>query len=398
MAETIKYRSVTRKLRTIFYSVFYGSITQVNNVVYSAAAVLLFSKEHWGEYSQLVISVSLFQTITSWGSREFMASTQALSFRSELARNLTGRLLILLPAAILILLFFRDYPLLSVVFLISKFFSSAYDILIVKERRFFKAFLAEIGLVSIFLLSVFGFRQLFLKDRTYFIILMVAIELLRTIAYKGLLRQSDLTWPGIKTVFDDLRAALPFFGNGLMGFLGSRVDSLMAVFYLGAAGLAVYQVSFNFVFLFQSLANQIFYTYVFHFRRVNIEVKRRVIVNNLLLGILVTIVFFLMMYFICGPVYRLDYGILNYLMLSTMVLLCFWHVPYVYLLYQNNGAKKIVVLTGLSVLAFLCFLLVLSACQMTGTFNTFFYSAFAAQVFRSASFYVAGKRYLTTAI
>lgn len=392
MAGTGINRSDLRKIRTLTFSVAYSLSSQLTNIVLSAITVFFLSRDFWGEYSRIVLSTSFFVVLCSWGSREYLTTRHNNNFREALAGNLLSRLPLLIVSLLIISFTFRELALAAALFLVLRFINATYEILNYRERRFGIVLAGECCFVVVFLLVLVMFRQQIALHVSYFLLLMLGLEALRLIIYLFAFKP-DVALKPVR-FGSELKAAVPFFLNAMVGFVGSRCDSLLALFYFNNSELAIYQVAFNFVFLFQALCNFMFYTYSTHFYRLNAAVKSAIIKKYMLLGALISLLFYAILMIALNFVYNADAGPFLCLLLTLFVLASFIQQPYIYLIYQQKKVDLISVTGAVSIPVFAGLLLVMNALSPRTVFYNFVWSALLAHVFRVVVFYVAGKKYL----
>jgi hypothetical protein len=383
-----------RKAKTLALSVFFNIWLQLSGLVYSAFTVLFISKEYWGDYSKIIISISFFLVLCNWGSREFLTTSRNPDFRHSVAENLFKRIALLLLSVILIAYTFRDHPMFSALFLCLRFINNSFEIVIYKERKFRGVIIFEMIAAFLFITALYLFKEIVAQNFSYFLLIFLCIECTRTLIYSLALNMKLNKFSSAVSFYEELKDSFPFFINSLSGYYASRIDSLLAIFYFNSTQMATYQIMFNFVFLFQGLSNYIFYTYAFHFYRLTERVKRRVIKKYILLGTFIAIIFLAVINVLFKTWYMITIGNGTYILLSAFVLLSFLHQPYIYLIYQNRKAIYISYVGFASMVIFGTFLVSFNYLFTGSLFNNFILSAFIGQCFRSASFYILGNRFL----
>lgn len=386
--------SLLRKVQVISLSVSYGMAAQLSSFVFSALTVHFISQDFWGEYCRILLTLALFQVVCNWGSREYLVTGDNKNFRSALWRNVWVRLPILLVCIPLLMIASPAYAMFSALLLLARFFTGSFEILVYKERRFVEVLAIEVVFILVFSIAISLFRTWLGSSFVYFLAMLLCLELLKTTTYFLILNRGLFSKTTTGQQFNELKASFPFFINALVGFLSSRGDSLLALFYFNNGELAVYQIAFNLVFIFQALSNLIFYTYSFHFARLNRRVKLKVIRAYIFVGFLISLFFSVFTASLLKNWYRIDLPIFTYLLLSLFVLLSFVHQPYIYLIYQQKKTLRISAISIVSVIVFLVCLAILHLAFPVALFNNFILSAFTAQLFRSAAFYLIGKKYL----
>jgi hypothetical protein len=151
-----------RKIKTLVLSVFLNMWLQLSSLAYSAATVFFVSKEFWGAYSKIIIALSFYVVVCSWGSREFLTTLRAPDFANSVVRNLFKRLVLLVASIILIIITLKTHVLFAVLFLTLKFFNAAMEIIIIKERKFNRVLFFESLFLLSFLLILFSFMIRFM--------------------------------------------------------------------------------------------------------------------------------------------------------------------------------------------------------------------------------------------
>jgi hypothetical protein len=383
-----------RKIKTLGLSVFFNMWLQISGLVYSAATVLALSKDFWGSYSKLIITISFFMVICGWGSREYLTTNRNTDFSAAVAQNVFRRMGLFAISAVTIYFTLPNFALFSIILLFFKFINAGFEIIASKERKFGWMILFELLFLSLFVCVIFTYSEPIQNNFNYFLFIFIAIECLRSLAYlfTQKVKFKNIT---LKSIFIELKSSFYFFINSLFGYYASRIDGLLTIFFFNTTQIATYQIAFNFVFLFQGLSNFIFYTYSFHFFRLTISAKNRVIKKYFLIGFVTTLLFLTLTPFLFKYLYNIELGFVLHLLLSLIVLLSFIHQPYIYLIYQSKKTIQISLVSFVSILIFTLVLLVFNTILINASvFSNFIYASFMAQLFRTLIFIVIGRRSL----
>ncbi len=387
--------SLKRKVRDVFFSALYGLSSQISSVIFSIIAIHFFSKDFWGAYSQVLVMMYIFLMVCNWGNRDYIVTRETGDFKKLFSKNFSTRLLVLLVSVLFIFCIVHEHTLIVVLILINRFFCQSFDVVISKERKFIKVLKVEMMIVVLFVVASYISKIMVEMSFDYFLIVLTSLEFIRSALYMYFFKELMPQIQRSNFSIVELSQSFPFLLNALVGFFTSRLDFFVSTIYLSKGDIALYQVMFNYVFLFQAFANLIFYTYVFQFFKLNAEQKNRFIRKYYFIGFLISL------FFVCGiiPLLMLNNMYIDFKMatiLTCFVFLGFLQQPFIYALYQRD---RTILISGIGLFSIILFLIMfVSFLFIMGKPDLllFIYAGLIAQMCRSVLFMVSGREFIRT--
>ncbi len=275
---------------TLFFTlrVFAPSVT---GFVISLFVVNYFSKELWGSVVNISLWVFLFVSITSWGSKDYLLLTfsKEIAKISELFKQSFYTRLLLLPFFVVTLFVITDFNwvlgILASFWLLMRFISASFESLVVFHKQFGWMSFIEISGTLLFVGLLFIFKE---RINTAFIILLMTIIEIYKISFlsiinHNLFQQKNTSYFDIK----HFTMALPFFLMGVIGFLNSRIDQLLANLFLSNSDKALCQVYITLLIAAISLPTLIILPFVKNLYRAKEEVYIKVRLLLMKIGIVI---------------------------------------------------------------------------------------------------------------
>ncbi len=198
--------------------------------------------------------------ICNWGGREYAVRELSLDVAGRakaFGTILLGRLAIAAVFSIAVLVFPHiRYPLAVIALLLTRTVVSAFDALIIVQKKFRFSLIAELVTNGLFVIVLLSDGNT--SDTGRFLWAWMLFEVIRMAAYAWLFK-SHVSFRFPKTaVFASLKQAVPFFAVALAGFTCSRADLYVLGFGMTSADLSRYSILLNFIILCQVLYGAFF--------------------------------------------------------------------------------------------------------------------------------------------
>lgn len=314
------------------------------NVLFSLIVIKVSGTETWGRFVFYMLWATLASFVMSWGNKDYLLrqfSKLPISLSTEWRTSFFTRLLLLLPAAVVLFICFPvPEALLLIQWIILLFFVQSFDVLITFHRKFIHSFIIEL-ICGVFLLAAVFLKTVIDIYTVYFIYL-----LLKIMAFVFIFRKDVFSGFNLKVNLPLLKFSFMFFLIGLTGLLGSRIDQYCVSYFLPAAELGKYQVLKNFLVYTHAGIGFILLPFVKNIYRLKDENINKIANKLFLSGILLFIPYVIILFVIIKYIYGLEFTYISYLYAALMVLPSSYYAAVIYKLFKKNKQSVVVWFNG----------------------------------------------------
>lgn len=314
----------------------------------SLIVVNYFSKELWGSVVNISLWVFLFVSITSWGSKDYLLLnfSKEIANMNELFKQSFFTRLLLLPFSLLAIFFIVDFNWLlgiyASVWLILRFVSASYEPLVLFHKQFGWMIFIEITGTLLFICLFFVFKNFV---NTAFVILLMTIMEFYKISLLVLINRK-IIYPKSFSYFNikHFTLAFPFFLMGVIGFLNSRIDQLLANLFLNNSEKALCQVYITLLIAAISVPALIIIPFVKNLYRAKTEIFKKVWLLMINVGILFAPLSAFIIWLVVKYLYHFEIEKLYFFAGLAYCFPAYVYIPILYFGYKNNKQKSVLII------------------------------------------------------
>jgi len=242
---------------------------QFISLLLSFFVIHYYSKDLWGNFSSYFIYINICLLIASWGNkdfliREFSKTPNKIAHLLYLLFN-TRLILVLLLIVTTLTIYPLNESLFLIIWLLSCYISQSLEVFWIYKRDYFQS-------ISIEFISFLGFMVLLYTKNDLNIFALIKFysyyQITRTILYI-IFYFKELKKIHFKINKTYLITAFPFFLLSFVGFLQSRTDFLMIIFFEKNENIAIYQVINTYFILIHALGTFMIFPFMKNLYRLN---------------------------------------------------------------------------------------------------------------------------------
>ncbi|MBC8757586.1 hypothetical protein H2O64_23160 [Kordia sp. YSTF-M3] len=330
-----------RRLITIGMNTIQGFASPAFNFLIVVFGVKVFGKADWASLINVMLWVFFVSFLLGWGNRDHLLrkySQEPGQMYHAFFSNFLSRSL-LLPFALLLLLFFPfNISLWAILLVVLTFSYASLSTLVVYHQRFSAQLVAEIVAFGIIFGSIFYFETFDLETFLQLYALAITVKLCLLSVQLNFWKESFSATISIQ----EFKAGLPFFILGLSGWLVSKVDIYVVDFYLEKSQLAEYQLLITAFLMLQAMAAYITIPFTKHVYRVSDEVVQKMKYKLYAAAFPLTIlggfaIWFVMEYFV-----ELGFSYEYYVVGGLIALPCYFYTLNIMELMKNHKERTII--------------------------------------------------------
>lgn len=250
-----------QRIQLVVVNIIKQVMGQVFNLILSLLILRMYSKELWGGFSSYFLFIAIATVVISWGNKEFLLrefSKTPNKIEENFHSIFSTRMLLLLPLVIVTLLIFPlNVSGFFVLWIISAYISQSLEVFWIYRRDYSKSILIEIG-SFLFLIGLLRYNALTSNRLIEFYAYYQCVRsLLYALIYFDILKKFQFRLnPGY------FYASFSFFALGIVGFLQSRIDFVMVVFFENDKNTAIYQVISTYFILIHALGTFLIFPFM----------------------------------------------------------------------------------------------------------------------------------------
>ncbi len=337
----MKYR---RRILSIFWNMLKQTAVPLIGLLFSWLITKKFSMGLWGEITQITLWVGIITHLTSWGNteyllKEFSAKTSKVKLLWQ--DSFINRLPLLLITSIEVLFYFKNgIGLISMVWCLVEYIYQSYEPIISFYKKFMISVIAEVAGALILFTLIFVFRLHI--DLFHIISFLMLGDLVKTIAVVVYFKKDLLPFNLQRPSLYYYKAALSFFLLGFIGLLYSKADLIFVTSYMGHNDIAFYQISTNFFSFAKSGASMLILPFVPLLYRVRKSLVDKLSFRFTVIGVGLSFISFVIIYFILTRIYRFDVGFPFMMAGFLSILPAFYSYAIVIFLFRHHKQNKVV--------------------------------------------------------
>ncbi len=330
-----------RRLITIGMNTLQGFASPAFNFLIVVFGVKVFGKTDWASLINVMLWVFFISFMLGWGNRDHLLrkySQEPGQMYHAFFSNFLSRSL-LLPFALLLLLFFPVHiSLWAIVLVVLTFTYASLSTLVVYHQKFSAQLVAEIVAFGIIFGSIFYVETFDLETFLQLYALAILVKLCILSVQLNFWKESFSATLSIQ----EFKAGLPFFILGLSGWLMSKVDIYVVDFYLEKSQLSEYQLLITAFLMLQALAAYMTIPFTKHVYRVSDEVVQKMKYKLYAAAFPLTIlggfaIWFVMEYFV-----KLGFTYEYYVVGGLIALPCYFYTLNIMELMKNHKERTII--------------------------------------------------------
>ncbi|CAN5422603.1 flippase [soil metagenome] len=306
--------SLQQRIKLGLNNTVFGLSGTIFNFLFSILIVRMFSPSLWGQFTQSMLLLILFNLFTGWGNKDYLL--REFSRNHHLAvqwqTSFISRLVLFLPVIPLIYFITPDpvQSLLLLLWIFSNFITRSFDSVIVFERKFKEAIIIESAGFVMLLLSLFLFKELISLNSI--ILLFVGSSALKSILYFIQFRRNLLH--SLVGRFDagHLRTCLPYFLPPFIGFLQARSDTFAIALQLSSKELGEYYVLLSLLSYCHATAVLAITPFLKNIYRINSVSFQKIKIKFTQVGLLWSVVCMVGIYGVITFVYHIQLPVYTY--------------------------------------------------------------------------------------
>ena len=297
-------------------------------------------KKLWGEFVAEMLLVNLIAHIIQWGSKERLLRSFS-QFPSQIQdlfyNNLISRGLILVPAAIIILIFTKNINtgFLLILWVLGLFIYQSAESLIIYSKKFRVQVALEV--FTLFAMLVYLVTAHSLSIHTL-LLAFAAVVWFKAIVI-GLVLFPKFKWTSLDP--KEFIVCLPFFLIGLSGLLQSRIDQYIIALFSDKVTIGAYQVFLSAFILLQAFSTIIIVPFTKTLYRVNIDIYAKIERKMVLIGAGTVLILGFIFSILLIHLFQLDIPIFYFILGGLFAFPPFVYVPIIYLYYRIGKEKEI---------------------------------------------------------
>ncbi len=336
-------KKLVSRLKVISLYGLSQSITPIGYLIISFFIIKFKSIELWGSYVEVLIWVNLLLLFVSFGNKDFLLksfSKDPSKINQFWLTNLSNRFILLFPCFIIIIVlpFFDEFQLSSILWLLFLFVNQSYQVLILYHKDFKFSFAAE----AIFNLCILLFVLIKIDtlDLKSFLLITVIANALKTIIYIAFYIKR---MKGLKMGFNflNLKSSLPFFIPLTLGTVRIKIDTYFANSFFNAADLGKYQILISFLTIGHISTTYFVNPYLKNFFRLNDRVIKKIKSQFFVFGFFYGLFFIIIVYLIISKVYLIQFSLENYIVAFTFLIPLLFQMIIVNQIYKHD--KQVIV-------------------------------------------------------
>ncbi len=321
------------------------------SVVLSVLIIKLFSKALWGDFVKYNIYLLSSSMIYSFGNKEFLLkefsktpSKIKLLFNEAFTSRLPFLFLTMLGAVIL---YPQSSHLAFMILLLSGYVCNAFSTLVIYNKNFSTAILIELLAFSVFVSLIWISKPSTIVS----LFNLFAIQYgLKMALYMLLIKNMGLQLSPLNFSFHYIKKTVPFFLIGLIGFINTKVDLFLIIYFEKNETIALYQIITNFFIMVQSLSVIISLPFTKHIYRLKYDLLLKIENRIRLFAPLFITLCLLFTYFIIVLVYGFNFNALFYVFGFFIIFPSYWLLIRYFVLFKNGKEMLISKISLISVL------------------------------------------------
>ncbi|WP_242085156.1 hypothetical protein [Aestuariivivens sediminis] len=289
--------------------------------------------------------------IYSFGNKEFLLkefsktpSKIKLLFNEAFTSRLPFLFLTMLGAVIL---YPQSSHLAFMILLLSGYVCNAFSTLVIYNKNFSTAILIELLAFSVFVSLIWISKPSTIVS----LFNLFAIQYgLKMALYMLLIKNMGLQLSPLNFSFHYIKKTVPFFLIGLIGFINTKVDLFLIIYFEKNETIALYQIITNFFIMVQSLSVIISLPFTKHIYRLKYDLLLKIENRIRLFAPLFITLCLLFTYFIIVLVYGFNFKALFYAFGFFIIFPSYWLLIRYFVLFKNGKEMLISKISLISVL------------------------------------------------
>ncbi len=333
-----------KRLKLIFLNVINNLASQFSTLFISLLVVRLISIGIWGDYSKIILLITLLGQIPAWGSRDYLVrefSRAPGSINPVWMKSIVSRSVLLLPVFIFVLFTSYNLSIQSYIILILflRFLFQSYDSLILYQRNYSLKIILEFSWGLLFALIVVLF-----KDKLTIITLLLLTAILDLAKATAMVIVMNISFKPNFSFFeiDYLKKSFLFFLLGFTGLIISRIDQVSAALFLESNEIGKYQIIMSFLLIIQASSNFIIQPFLKIIYRLKFTTAKRISLKLFLFGIVIGGIGIICMNYILQFFYHIKIDFLLLLLSYLFVLPIFYYTIYIFSLLKIKRVAFII--------------------------------------------------------
>ncbi|MEQ8625206.1 MAG: polysaccharide biosynthesis C-terminal domain-containing protein [Vicingaceae bacterium] len=316
----------------------------------SLAVVRFFNLELWGALVAYLVVVELASNLLNWGQKPYLIRSFSLSPNS-INKNwyevIYSRfpLLFLVGITFFLLPEFRNYSAYLIIWVACKWFSQLFEPYLQYNRKYSWSIVAEFAAI------VTAMGILFLKptiDLESLILIFACSSIVRFLFLLPLFPIKELPSFSLKKMKSQLFASFPFFALSIAGLIQTKGDLYVSAYLMNDMDLATYQVIIGFLLIGQAISWIVlgpFQKNIFRWQGKDIRKLKSLYLK---IGISISSVFTLLLYFAITYIYliKIELVLLIYFFIYLIVL--YFYLIESQILLKNKKEKELLNFTLLA--------------------------------------------------
>jgi O-antigen/teichoic acid export membrane protein len=322
------------------------------NVLLSFVAVRLFSIEWWGGIVPYLIIFQLGSFFISWGSQTYLQrefSKDIKKIETIWLDSLISRIPLFVISCLVILILNIPfyYKACIIAWLLLNYGYRSYESLILFRRKFIFSLWLNLIIAIFFISIVIIYKNLL--NTSHIIGLYVIFEFVKLVSCIFYFRSDFKNKILFRYSFSTFLICFPFFIQGLIGLLQSRIDTYYVAFSLSKQELAKYHILINLLLLVKAMIDMCLRPFLKNIYRMNIHSLKKISRQFTFWGIFGSIGIVAILYLILTYMYGLKVETYILFMSYLYIIPMYYYATIIYIYYKYNK-ENIILLFGTLIL------------------------------------------------